>query len=177
MLSTHYRQPIDWTPDKLEQASTLLDQAKAFGFYKENVPPSQAFLEALSDDLNTPKAIAVLHDLVKEARYAGLTPIHHPDTPISLLDDNAFLPRAQILANLRLLGIDAKSFGMPRFVKALNEKKIGTLITARLAARKTKNWAEADRIRDELASMGIALKDSKDPKTGEIITTWEVARP
>ncbi len=46
----------------------------------------------------------------------------------------------------------------------------------RLAARKAKNWAEADRIRDELAAMGIALKDSKDPATGEIVTTWEIAR-
>ncbi len=49
-------------------------------------------------------------------------------------------------------------------------------IEARLAARKAKNWAEADRIRDELAAMGIALKDAKDPETGEIVTTWEIAR-
>jgi cysteinyl-tRNA synthetase len=46
----------------------------------------------------------------------------------------------------------------------------------RLEARKVKNFKEGDRIRDELAAMGIALKDSKDPKTGEIVTKWEVAR-
>ncbi|MGB0087329.1 MAG: cysteine--tRNA ligase [Rhodomicrobiaceae bacterium] len=49
-------------------------------------------------------------------------------------------------------------------------------IRRRLAARKAANWAEADRIRDELAAMGIALKDAKDPATGEIVTTWEIAR-
>ena len=49
-----------------------------------------------------------------------------------------------------------------------------TLIAARNAARKAKNFKEADRIRDELAAMGIQLKDAKDPATGEIVTTWEV---
>ncbi|MCB1494458.1 MAG: cysteine--tRNA ligase [Bauldia sp.] len=47
---------------------------------------------------------------------------------------------------------------------------------ARAAARAEKNWAEADRIRDELDAMGIALKDAKDPETGELVTTWEVKR-
>jgi cysteinyl-tRNA synthetase len=50
------------------------------------------------------------------------------------------------------------------------------LIAARLTARKAKNWAESDRIRDELAAMGIQLKDVKDPATGEIRTDWEVKR-
>ena len=50
------------------------------------------------------------------------------------------------------------------------------LIAARAAARKAKNYAEADRIRAELDAMGIALKDSKDPATGELVTTWEVKR-
>ena len=53
---------------------------------------------------------------------------------------------------------------------------VDKLIAARLAARKAKNWAEGDRIRDELAAMGIQLKDAKDPATGEIVTTWEVKR-
>jgi cysteinyl-tRNA synthetase len=50
------------------------------------------------------------------------------------------------------------------------------MVIARNAARKAKDFKEADRIRDELAGMGIELKDAKDPKTGELITTWEVAR-
>jgi cysteinyl-tRNA synthetase len=56
-------------------------------------------------------------------------------------------------------------------IETLNEE-----IAKRLAARELKNFKEADRIRDELAAMGIALKDAKDPNTGELVTTWEVAR-
>jgi cysteinyl-tRNA synthetase len=54
--------------------------------------------------------------------------------------------------------------------------KAQSLVEARLAARKAKDWAESDRIRDELAAMGIQLKDSKNPETGEFETTWEVKR-
>jgi cysteinyl-tRNA synthetase len=57
-----------------------------------------------------------------------------------------------------------------------DEVTIQSLINARLAARKAKNWAESDRIRDELAAMGIQLKDGKDTATGDAITTWEVKR-
>jgi cysteinyl-tRNA synthetase len=53
---------------------------------------------------------------------------------------------------------------------------VQSLIAARLEARKEKNFKESDRIRDELSSMGVVLKDAKDPKTGEQTTTWEVAR-
>jgi len=54
--------------------------------------------------------------------------------------------------------------------------RIDEMIEARNEARKAKNFAEADRIRDELKDMGIQLKDSRDPETGEITTTWEIAR-
>ena len=59
---------------------------------------------------------------------------------------------------------------------AAKEQIVQDFINTRSIARKRKNFAVADRIRDELASMGIVLKDSKDPKTGEIVTTWEIAR-
>ena len=57
-----------------------------------------------------------------------------------------------------------------------NAEAVGERIEARNAARKAKNFAEADRIRGELEAMGVTLKDAKDPKTGELVTTWEVAR-
>jgi cysteinyl-tRNA synthetase len=53
---------------------------------------------------------------------------------------------------------------------------VGERIAARSAARAAKDFKEADRIRDELAAMGVTLKDAKDPKTGELVTTWELAR-
>ena len=58
----------------------------------------------------------------------------------------------------------------------VDEAEVATLIAARNAARKAKNFKEADRIRDELSGMGIQLKDAKNPSTGEIETTWEVKR-
>ena len=61
-------------------------------------------------------------------------------------------------------------------VAVVEDAAVRVLIDARNAARKAKNFAEADRIRDELAAMGIDLKDAKDSKTGELVTTWEVAR-
>jgi cysteinyl-tRNA synthetase len=57
-----------------------------------------------------------------------------------------------------------------------SESDVRPLIAARNAARKAKDFAEADRIRDELTAMGIELKDAKDSKTGELVTTWEPAR-
>ena len=56
------------------------------------------------------------------------------------------------------------------------EDRVDALIGARNAARAAKDFKEADRIRGELEAMGIMLKDAKDPKTGELVTTWEVAR-
>jgi cysteinyl-tRNA synthetase len=57
-----------------------------------------------------------------------------------------------------------------------DRNSVQELVDRRLAARKARNWAEADRIRDELSAMGISLKDAKNPNTGEIETTWEIAR-
>ena len=59
---------------------------------------------------------------------------------------------------------------------AVDEKRIEALIAARNAARKARDFKEADRIRDELTAIGIQLKDAKDPGTGEIVTTWEIKR-
>ena len=61
-------------------------------------------------------------------------------------------------------------------IDAESNALVDTLISARSAARAAKNWAEADRIRDELTAMGIQLMDAKDPETGDIVTTWEVRR-
>jgi cysteinyl-tRNA synthetase len=81
---------------------------------------------------------------------------------------------ANMLGLLQFTGSEWKAQGEARV--GVDKLQVNELISARLKARKRKDFKESDRIRDELAAMGIALKDSKDPKTGEIVTTWEVAR-
>ena len=113
-------------------------------------------MDALGDDLNTPQAIAVLHGLRNKAQTG---------------DDKA---RTDLAASLRLLGFlheSAAQWAARRQQSAtVDAAKVQSLIDARTAARKAKDFKESDRIRDELAAMGVVLKDSKDG------TTWEIAR-
>ena len=158
MLRTHYRQPIDWTRKGLEESEKVLagwfDLADFGRAADAEVVPQ--FVEALGDDLNTPRAIAELHVLAGDRQ------------------------RISLAANLRFLGFDGSTLRAAKAKAAENATEIAStvvpLITARLEARKRKDFAESDRIRDELAKMGIALKDTKNKETGEIETTWEVAR-
>ncbi len=162
MLATHYRQPLDWTVERLTQArSTLLDWALFLHDALADEELFPEFTDALSDDLNTPAALAILYGLAK-GRDRNLTDVRRLKTAAQFLGLYANEKQAEFA-----LGLEAAS---------VRESEVKKQIDARLAARKAKNWAEADRIRDELAAMGISLKDSKDPKTGEIVTTWEIAR-
>jgi cysteinyl-tRNA synthetase len=153
MLKTHYRQPIDFTVRGLEEGWRTLDDWYAVAADVAPGQPASGLIEALSDDLNTAKAIAELH-AVK----------HDPAT---------------LAASLRLLGFfhdSAAGWAARRPAVDIDEAKVNALIAARLDARKARNFAESDRIRDELAAMGIELKDSKNKDTGEIETTWDVKR-
>jgi cysteinyl-tRNA synthetase len=158
MLKTHYRQPIDWTIRGLEQAeNTLLDWGSV-GQPVSGGSPDADVLAALFDDMNTSLAISRLHRLAEEAtKYAEL--------------------RQRFFATLDILGIepmgDNSSDGLEQDVV---DDLVRQKIEERLAARRAKNFAESDRIRDELLAMGIQLKDGKDPATGELTTTWEVKR-
>jgi cysteinyl-tRNA synthetase len=163
MLTTHYRQPIDWTVDRLVQSrSTLFELADVLHEAPANESPDDEFIAALSDDLNTPAALTIVHELLKSARQWNYADVK------------------RLKANVRFLGIydNEKSidFAVGYEVQAVDGAQVQQMIAARNAARKAKNFAEADRIRDELAAMGIALKDGKDPATGEPVTTWEVKR-
>ena len=142
MLMTHYREPIDFSVKRLEEAESILQKLrrKAEGGIATELHPS--FLEALSDDLNTPEFIRTL-------QATGL-------------------PASSLIAGADLLGIDLRPKQADFDVSKYVEK--------RLAFIADKNWAEADRIRDELLAQGIQLKDGKDPETGERVTTWEVRR-
>jgi cysteinyl-tRNA synthetase len=160
MLKTHYRQPLDWTLVGLNEAHKTLWEW--YGDLESKEPASGVpgpVLEALMDDLNTPKAITELHKLHSAGHWGGLR------------------------AALGFLGFSAERANIGRMASAggtasisFHAEAVGERIAARNAARAAKDFKEADRIRDELAAMGITLKDAKDPKTGELTTTWEVAR-
>ncbi|MDD5587350.1 MAG: class I tRNA ligase family protein, partial [Alphaproteobacteria bacterium] len=157
LLSAHYRQPLDFTKELLTRCKATLDRwygalRPLASLHAEKAPAPPAFEAALLDDLNTPLAIAHIHELVGELNRAG--------TPA----DQTLL-KAQLLACGGALGLLQKNpeawfKGQPAEQGGFADAKIEAQIAARLAARKAKNFAEADRIRDELAAQGILLEDS-----------------
>jgi len=162
MLRTHYRQPIDWTEAGLREAKRMLDNWYALtadiapGFYCAEM------LEAVADDLNTPKALSTLHELRAEAA-------HGAKEAAACLKASA-----QAIGLLQHSAVEWSAW-RPQSV-TIDEERIAGFIAARNAARQAKDFSEADRIRDQLLAMGVVLKDTKNPKTGELVTTWEVAR-
>jgi cysteinyl-tRNA synthetase len=197
MLRTHYRQPIDWTVRGLEESEKILNRwaDKLEGRDLPQVSPDAEFIGALFDDLNTPAAIARLHELF---RSGGFADPQNPDPDGSFefgpgssgfgegieRDEQG----AVALASLRFLGFSGQRLTKERIVSAVGaaagvskaygralsdeqEREIDTLVKERCVARASKNWRESDRIRDELTARGIALKDNKDGTT-----SWEVAR-
>ena len=162
MLMTHYREPIDFTSKRLQEADAILARwaDTAFGVNTEGFEPHIPGGNPILDDLNTPLFITQMHSLHKAAK-AG--------------DRNALVNFRLALGILGFEDIEIGA-GAKQLTKIDMEPTIGPLITARLEARKRKDFAESDRIRDELAKMGISLKDTKNKETGEIETTWEVTR-
>jgi cysteinyl-tRNA synthetase len=121
-------------------------------------------VEALCDDLNTPSLLTRLHAMAGEIRSAS--------GPRQLELKRALKASGAVLGLLAQTS-EAYAAGHPRrrvIDQSIDHAKVDALIVARAAARKAKNFAESDRIRDELAAMGVVLKDSKDG------TTWEIAR-
>ncbi|MGE3066096.1 MAG: cysteine--tRNA ligase [Hyphomicrobiaceae bacterium] len=177
MLMTHYRQPIDFSLSALEQAWVALQTFKSSADTSDgDIAPSSEFLDALADDLNTPRAIAELHRLHKATR-SGLGELgERMRAPGAMLTKEDLLPARQLAAGLNFIGIDIGSYDRDWAQKQRRSEEIDSRITARNAARKARDFEEADRIRDELSAMGIQLKDAKDPATGKIVTTWEVKR-
>jgi cysteinyl-tRNA synthetase len=153
MLRTHYRQPIDWTVKALEEAEATLDRwYDAVGNVEADGEPDTDVLSALTDDLNTPEAVASLHRLGGQISAPG---------------------RLKTSANLLGLLQQTRS---ERQALALDEAEIdvaeiNAIIAERTQARATRNWAESDRLRDHLAALGVAIKDNKDGAT-----TWELKR-
>jgi cysteinyl-tRNA synthetase len=156
MLKTHYRSPIDWTLKGVEESAKTLDDWYWVAADLRGEQPSDAVIEALSDDLNTPQMIAALHGLRNSAASGNER------------------DRSQFAASLRLLGFLSESAaewkGRKQQASGVDANRVDSLISARAAARARKDFGESDRIRDELAAMGVVIKDSKDG------TSWEIAR-
>jgi cysteinyl-tRNA synthetase len=156
MLKTHYRSPIDWTLKSVEESAKTLDDWYWVAGEVKGEQPSQSVIDQLSDDLNTPQIIAVLHGLRNSAASGNER------------------DRNQFAASLRLLGFLSESAaewsGRKQRASGLDEKQVDALIADRAAARARKDFKESDRIRDEPAAMGVVVKDSKEG------TTWEIAR-
>jgi cysteinyl-tRNA synthetase len=237
MLKTHYRQPINWRADELQRsriemhsfANIITDMASEKSYQQPDWSlVDEELLAALSNDLNTPLALARLRDLAEKVKNnsndcdaacifavnAALLGLQNLDRPPVFSDgfvyadplekrDQYLLARDDLIrfknfssnnlqssANECLLAVRAQGFdaevidpgnvGSPSDRGRLRvsvrdsseeplEQRIKRLIAVRIEARNNKNWAESDRIRDELDALGIALKDNKDGAT-----TWEV---
>ena len=160
MLKTHYRSPLDWTTKGAEESAKTLDDWYAVAADAEGGQPSPALVEALYDDLNTAQAMAVLHGLRNAAASGGAR------------------ERGEFAASLRLLGFLSMSAaawkGRKQQASGVDPQQVDRLIAERTAARARKDFKESDRIRDELAAMGVAIKDGKDAD-GKPVTTWEIA--
>lgn len=175
LLSTHYRKPLDFSDKSLEDAQKNLDTLyKAIEFFEqqkdmksdadESVQQAQekrtfaayeSFIAALEDDMNTPKALAELYVMAKSVRSLDAT-----DKMLTQYKECAELLGILQSTSEEWLAVDESD---------LDTDKVQALVDARVAAKADKNWAEADRLRDELVAMGIELQDSADG------TTWSKA--
>jgi cysteinyl-tRNA synthetase len=162
MLKTHYRSPIDWTLASLEESKKVLtswydivgDDTHALGEVDET------FSSLLSDDLNTPGAITRLHAIASSR--IGTSGQAQIDVK-SKLKTSAMLLGLLVRTKKEYLTSDPK-------IVLVNKDVVDAFIAQRTAARARKDFKESDRIRDELAAMGVVIKDAKEG------TTWEIAR-
>ncbi|HMA51064.1 MAG TPA: cysteine--tRNA ligase, partial [Magnetospirillaceae bacterium] len=157
LLSAHYHQPIDWTAEGLKQSRAAMDRFYLALRAVEDVPAEAAkelpaeVLAALEDDLNTPLAISHLHELA-----GNLNKAKSIDEKIAL--KSALLAAGDVLGILQQ-PVESWFRWTPAAGSALSDEEIDDLVAQRLQARKDRNFAEADRLRQELTDKGVLLED------------------
>ncbi|AGI24025.1 cysteinyl-tRNA ligase [Pseudomonas sp. ATCC 13867] len=167
LVSSHYRSPINYSEDNLKEARGALERfyTALRGLPQVAAVGGEAFVErfaaAMDDDFGTPEAVAVLFEMARE---------------INRLRDSEPAAAAALAARVRELGallgvlqLDADEFLQAGAAGKVDAAQVEALIQARLDARAAKNWAESDRIRDELSALGVVLEDGKGG------TTWRLA--
>ena len=173
LLTGHYRQPLDFSVEALQKAKATLDKLyrtlemspypqETLSGEKDAIDRFQdmekKFHESLADDLNTPAAITILHEMASFLRVE-----------VNVVARDYFMPKFRECAHA--LGILQQNPNdwfrwQPANISGLSDAEIEAQIAARIAARAAKNYAESDRIRDTLAAQGVILEDSAGK------TTW-----
>jgi len=167
LVSSHYRSPINYSEDSLREAKGALER-----FYNglkglpEATPAGgETFVErfgaAMDDDFNSPEACAVLFDMVREVNR-----LRELDVQAAA----ALAARLKELAGvLGVLQLEPEAFLQAGAAGKVDAGEVEALIAARLAARAEKNWAESDRIRNQLGAMGVVLEDGKGGTTWRLV--------
>lgn len=159
-LSTHYHQPFNFTFEGMQNAKQTLDKfynalLKNKDVRVEEVAPDNRVVEALADDLNTPLALTYLHENVNNLNKAES-------------EEDKVKYKSELLANAYMLGLlyqDAETWF--KGGAGEDDAEIEAKIQARAEAKKNKDWATADKIRNELKEAGIVLEDGPNG------TTWK----
>ena len=155
LISTHYRKPINWSNDLVKDSKKKLD--RLYGAIRkvdifQDTEPANEVLSALADDLNTPKALSALFNIVKL--------INNSEDPMERDKYASTLIASASLLGLMALSADEWFKTTPN--EALTREEIEHLITQRERARKSKNFSESDRIRNNLLQKGVVIEDGPD---------------